>query len=345
MNFDKILTRDILPDSIIRFGIRKLLKERLRSEKKSSVEEQQKSFMNLIAQLTESPIAVNTPEANEQHYEVPTEFFKKVLGENLKYSCGYWNSESTTLNESEEAMLKLTCERAGVSNNEEILELGCGWGSLTLYMASKFPDSKIIAVSNSRTQKEFIVNEAAKRGLKNITIITSDINAFQIDKKFDRIVSVEMFEHVRNYSALFQKIENLLKPGGELFVHIFTHNKYAYLFEVKDDSDWMAKYFFTGGIMPSDHLLFYFTDNFQVKDHWIVNGTHYEKTANAWLANMDANKDSILKLFSLTYGESNKIKWWVYWRVFFMSCAELWGFKNGEEWFLSHYLFKKRELC
>jgi cyclopropane-fatty-acyl-phospholipid synthase len=345
MNIDKMLTRDLLPDFVVRFGIRRLLAERLRSEKKSNVEEQQESMMKLVNQLRESPIAVNTPEANEQHYELPTEFFKAVLGRNLKYSSGYWRSETIGLDQSENEMLELTCKRAGVKNNEDVLELGCGWGSLTMFMAAKYPDSRITAVSNSRTQKEFIDSEAAKRGLKNVTVITSDINHFQIDKQYDRIVSVEMFEHMRNYSALFEKVNNLLKPGGELFIHIFTHHKYAYLFEVKDETDWMAKYFFTGGIMPSDHLLFYFTEGLNTIDHWLVDGRHYQKTANAWLANMDRNRDQILKLFAQIYGVENKLKWWVYWRVFFMSCAELWGFNNGEEWLVSHYLFKKRNLC
>ena len=345
MNIDNLLTKNLLPDFLIRFGIRNLLRERLKSEKRENVEEQQDALMELIDFLKQSPIAINTPEANEQHYEVPTEFFKTVLGKNLKYSSGYWKTGNSTLDEAEVEMLEMTCERGGLSDNQDILELGCGWGSLTLYMAEKYPSSKITAVSNSKTQKQYIDAEAEARGLKNIEVITSDINELRLEKTFDRVVSVEMFEHMRNYSELLKKISGYLKPEGTLFVHIFTHNKYAYLFEVKDDTDWMSKYFFTGGIMPSDHLLFYFTDDFKVQNHWIVNGKHYEKTANAWLTNMDNNKDSIMKLFSQTYGEKEKIKWWVYWRVFFMSCAELWGFKNGEEWFVSHYLFKKRNLC
>ena len=342
MNIDNLLTKNILPDTLIRYGIRNLLRQRLNSVRKNSVEEQQNHFMELVKYLNENPIAVNTKDANEQHYEVPTEFFKKVLGRYLKYSSGYWENGAENLDEAEKDMLKLTCERAELFDGQEILELGCGWGSLTLFMAEKFPASQITAVSNSKTQKKYIDKEAEKRGLKNVSVITADINNLEIDKRFDRIVSVEMFEHMRNYRTLFGKIYNWLKPDGQLFVHIFTHNKYAYLFEVKDDTDWMAKYFFTGGIMPSDNLLFYFTDNYQIKNHWIVDGKNYEKTANAWLENMDRNKDSILKIFSETYGEENKIKWWVYWRVFFMSCAELWGFKNGNEWFVSHYLFKKR---
>lgn len=341
MNLDNLLIKNLLPDQIIRFGIRNLLKQRLKSERKNSPEEQKKHFMGLVNYLSENPIAVNTAEANEQHYEVPTEFYKNVLGAQLKYSSGFWEYGANNLDEAENDMLALTCERAQLINGQEILELGCGWGSLTLFMAEKYPDSNITAVSNSRTQKEFIDGEAGKRGLKNITVITSDINDFEINKKFNRVVSVEMFEHLRNYKTVFNKIYDWLESDGQLFIHIFSHNKYAYLFEVKDDTDWMAKYFFTGGIMPSDNLLLYFSENFEVKNHWVVDGKNYERTANAWLDNMDNNKYAIMNLFSKIYGEENRIKWWVYWRVFFMSCAELWGYKNGNEWFVSHYLFKK----
>ncbi len=344
MNLDNILTKNILPDFVLRFGIRRLLAERLNNEKKANVEKQQASLMNLINKLRNSPIAVNTPEANEQHYEVPTEFFKAVLGKNLKYSSGFWENDSNTLDQAETDMLELTCQRANIKNNEEILELGCGWGSLTLYMAQKFPQSKITAVSNSKTQKIYIDSEAIKRNLTNIHVITIDINQFKSETKFDRIVSVEMFEHMRNYSELFKKVQDLLKPEGELFIHIFTHKEYSYLFEVQSDTDWMAKYFFTGGIMPSNFLMLYFTTGFKTLNHWIVPGTHYQKTANAWLKNMDNNKEMILGLFEKTYGSQNTTKWWVYWRVFFMSCAELWGYKNGQEWFVSHYLFKRSEL-
>ncbi len=338
---DKVLEKNILPDSIIRFGIRRLLKVRISENAMLNADEQKEKFMSLIKQLKESPLAVNTVDANEQHYEVPTKFFQTVLGSHLKYSSGFWKKTTTTLDEAEENMLELTCRRAEIKDGETILELGCGWGSLTLYMAEKFPNSKITAVSNSRTQKEFIDEEAAKRNLRNIEIITSDINDFDTDKKFDRIVSVEMFEHVRNYSMLFQKISKFLNPEGHLFVHIFTHHSYSYLFEVKSSSDWMSKYFFTGGIMPSDHLLLYFAKNFETKNHWIVNGSHYQKTARAWLDNMDSNRNNIFGLFEDTYGKENALKWWSYWRIFFMSCEELWGYKNGNEWFVSHYLFKK----
>jgi cyclopropane-fatty-acyl-phospholipid synthase len=226
----------------------------------------------------------------------------------------------------------------------DILELGCGWGSLTLFMAKKFPDAKITAVSNSRTQKIYIDEEAKKRGLSNVYIITADMNVFTTTEKFDRVVSVEMFEHMRNYELLLQKVSGFLNEDGKLFVHIFTHKEYTYYFDVKDETDWMSKYFFTGGIMPSDHLLLYFNEHFGIEKHWRVDGTHYSKTSEAWLANMDKHKAELYPLFEQTYGKENATKWWVYWRLFFLACAELWGYKNGQEWFVSHYLFKKKSF-
>jgi cyclopropane-fatty-acyl-phospholipid synthase len=297
--------------------------------------------MNLLDELKSSPIAVNTTDANEQHYEVPTEFYRMVMGKHLKYSCGYWKHKNTSQDASEEDMLELTCERAELKEGQDILELGCGWGSLSLFMAARYTQSKIIAVSNSKTQKEYIDSQAKDRGLKNIEVITVDINNFETDKKFDRVVSVEMFEHMRNYQKLLNKVNRFLKEQGKLFVHIFSHKELAYKFEVKDDTDWMSKYFFTGGIMPSDHLFHYFNEDMVVKKHWRVNGQHYEKTSNNWLSRMDENKEKIMPIFKETYGAGEEVKWWVYWRLFFMSCAELWAFKEGEEWIVSHYLFEK----
>ena len=298
--------------------------------------------MALIDELKASPIAVNTADANTQHYEVPTEFYTYCLGKHLKYSSGYWKDGVTDIDTSEEDMLWLTCERAELQNGQDVLELGCGWGSLSLFMAAKFTQSRFTVVSNSRTQKLYIDEQAVKRGIKNLIVITIDINVFTIDKTFDRVVSVEMFEHMRNYQKLMAKVAAVLKPGGKLFVHIFTHKEYAYKFEVKDDSDWMSKYFFTGGIMPSDDLLLYFNDDLSIQNHWHVSGMHYSKTSEAWLQNMDKHKAQIMPLFEKTYGAGNAVKWWVYWRIFYMACAELWKYNNGEEWIVSHYLFNKK---
>ena len=344
MWYDKLVEQDKAPDFILRQGIRKLLKQRLEDENKGGVEAQQGHLMELIAKLKASPIAVNTADANEQHYEVPTQFYQYCLGKNLKYSSGYWKPGVTDINTSEDDMLELTCKRAELNNGQQVLELGCGWGSLSLYMATKFPGSTFKVVSNSRTQKMHIDEQAEKRGIKNLTVITADMNTFTIEDKFDRVVSVEMFEHMRNYTLLLKKVASFLKPDGKLFIHIFTHKEYAYLFEVIDDTDWMSKYFFTGGIMPSDDLMFYFNDDLVVKKHWRVSGSHYGKTSEAWLKNMDNHKAEIMPLFEQTYGKGQAVKWWVYWRLFYMACAELWAYNDGNEWIVSHYLFNKTGL-
>jgi len=341
MWYDKLIEANKVPDFLLRQGIRKLLAQRLADENKGGVEAQQAHLMALIDQLKASPIAVNTAEANVQHYEVPTQFYQYCLGKNLKYSSGYWKDGVTDIDTSEDDMLELTCQRAELQDGQQVLELGCGWGSLSLYMAAKYPGSTFKVVSNSRTQKQFIDETAKSRGIKNLVVITADMNTFSIDDQFDRIVSVEMFEHMRNYQLLMQKVASFLKPDGKLFIHIFTHKEYAYLFEVIDDTDWMSKYFFTGGIMPSDDLLLYFNDHLTVEKHWHVSGTHYAKTSEAWLKNMDAHKAEIIPLFKQTYGEDQAIKWWVYWRIFYMACAELWNYKGGNEWIVSHYLFHK----
>lgn len=341
MWYDKLIEQNKVPDFLLRRGIRGLLKQRLKDENKGGVEAQQAHLMSLIKQLKASPIAVNTSEANQQHYEVPTQFYQYCLGKNLKYSSGYWKDGVDDIDTSEDDMLALTCGRAELTNGQQVLELGCGWGSLSLYMAAKFPKSKFTVVSNSRTQKAFIDEKAKERGITNLTVITADMNTFSIDQHFDRVVSVEMFEHMRNYQLLMQKVASFLKPDGKVFIHIFTHKEYAYLFEVKDNTDWMSKYFFTGGIMPSDDLLFYFNDHLVAEQHWHVSGTHYAKTSAAWLKNMDARKADIMPLFEETYGKGQALKWWVYWRIFYMACAELWNYNEGNEWMVSHYLFHK----
>lgn len=342
MWYNSLLEKDMIPDSLIRIGIRKLLRQRLLDERKANVELQQAHLMELIDELKASPIAVNTSEANEQHYEVPTEFYQYCLGKNLKYSSGYWKAGVTNIDMSEDDMLEITCSRAELIDGQDVLELGCGWGSLSLYMAQKYPKSNFTVVSNSRTQKLHIDEQSKLRGINNLEVITVNINDFQLDKKFDRVVSVEMFEHMRNYQKLMKLVADRLKQDGKLFVHIFTHKDLAYKFEIIDETDWMSKYFFTGGIMPSDDLLLYFNEHLIIQNHWHVSGLHYSKTSEAWLQNMDKNKKEIMPLFEETYGKGQAVKWWVYWRLFYMACAELWGYNNGEEWIVSHYLFTKK---
>lgn len=342
-----LLERDLVPDFLIRRQIRRLLMQRLREEDKGAPQAQQAHLMKLIAHLRGSPIAVETDAANAQHYELPARFYEFCLGKHLKYSCADWAPGCASLDDAEEAMLSLTCERAQLRDGESILELGCGWGSLSLFMAERLPRSHVVAVSNSRSQKAFIDGKARARGLANLEVITANMNTFSTALRFDRVVSVEMFEHMRNYERLMAQIASWMKPAATLFVHIFAHARFAYPFQVRDQSDWMSKYFFTGGIMPSDDLLLYFQNDLKIREHWQISGTHYAKTAEAWLRNMDSSKPQILAVFLETYGgrhgnaQAEAVKWFVYWRVFFMACAELWAWNDGKEWLVSHYLFQK----
>jgi len=337
---DALLASGLVPDVLIRFRIRQLLRQRLREEAAGGLEVVHGRLRQRLAAWSAGPVAVNTQDANEQHYEVPPRFFELVLGPHLKYSSGFFEPGTSELGRAEAAMLALTCERAQLVDGQDILELGCGWGSLTLWMAEHFPASRITGVSNSRDQRAFILARAAERGLANVEILTADMNTFEAPGSYDRVVSVEMFEHMRNHRELMARIARWLRPGGELFVHIFTHRDFTYPFEVRDDSDWMAKHFFTGGIMPSDSYLLRFQEQLHLADHWRVSGLHYQATAEAWLQNQDAHREEILSLFRVTYGAAAPWRF-VQWRVFFMACAELWGFQGGSEWFVSHYRFRR----
>jgi len=337
---DSLLEKDLLPDWLIRIGIRRLLRQRLREIAAPSPEAQVEQF---AAALRAMPIAINTAESKEQHYEVPTVFYQHCLGPRLKYSSCYYVNGSETLAEAEERMLALTCERARLVDGIDILELGCGWGSLTLWMAERYTKARITGVSHSRTQREYILSEAARRGLTNVSIIACDMNDFDIAAGgFDRVVSVEMFEHMKNWPRLMANIARWLRPGGMFFAHVFTHSRFAYHFEVRDESDWMSKYFFTGGIMPAHSLFPQFQDDLKLLQDWKANGRHYAQTAEHWLKNMDAHRAEIMPLFAQTYGADQAVKWWSYWRIFYLACAELWWFRSGEEWLVSHYLFQKR---
>ena len=330
--YEPLVDRNLIPDSVLRAAMRRLIAGRL---------EEGQPFGNVAAyaeHLKSSPIVIHADAANQQHYEVPTEFFDTVLGPHRKYSCCVWEL-GDTLEQAELRSLNLTAQRAQIEDGHSILDLGCGWGSFSLYAAERFPSSRITAVSNSQTQRFYIQAQAHQRGLTNLRVITANIDSFTPVDGFDRIVSVEMLEHVRNYQALFRRIATWLKPQGRFFVHIFSHHRLAYPFEVRDSSDWMAQHFFTGGQMPSDDLFHHFQDDLRVLDHWTLSGLHYAKTLEAWLARMDQHQAAIMPLFDKTYGSSDALKWWVRWRMFFMASAELWNFGGGKEWIVSHYLF------
>ena len=337
----ELAEKGIIPDYFIRQGIVRNCENRLNNENVSNTEKVSSKKQSWIQQMKESPIALVPEKANEQHYEVPPAFFENVLGKHLKYSSGYWPDGVNSLDESEESMLELSFERAQLADGDSILELGCGWGSLTCYMASKLPNSKITAVSNSKDQKEHILNRCKNQGLDNIEVITADMNDFETENKYDRVVSIEMFEHMRNYKKLLSKISSWLNDDGKLFIHIFTHQSVVYPFENQGEADWMAREFFSGGMMPSHDLLLHFQDDLIIDDVWSMSGTHYEKTSLAWVNKMDANKDSIMKIFLKTYGDDAKL-WFQRWRIFFMSCEKLFGYNNGSDWGVSHYRFSKR---
>lgn len=326
-----------VPDGLIRAGIRMICDRRLK-EMASTAGDVEAAFLE---EIKRHAVAEHADSANEQHYELPPAFFEAVLGPHLKYSCCYYEDETATLAEAEKAALVRSAANAGVQDGQDILELGCGWGSLTLHLATTLPNARITAVSNSAPQRQFIEARAAERNLSNVRIITADMNVFRpeehgVGPQFDRIVSVEMFEHMSNWHVLLERVRGWVRPEGRFFMHIFTHENHPSRYDHTDPDDWMAQHFFTGGIMPSHGLIRRFNHLFTVEEEWRWNGAHYARTARDWLNNMDAAKPQVMAVLRNAYGDQAKL-WERRWRVFFLAVEGMFGHRNGEPWGVSHY--------
>ncbi len=332
--------RRLLPDSLVRAGMRRLCARRLDQigASGSTTHTDPEALEVFAAQMRQGPVAPVPEQANKQHYEVPAAFYALALGKHKKYSSCYWADDTTTLTDAEEHSLRTTCERAGLQDGMDVLELGCGWGSLTLWMAAAFPHARITAVSNSASQRAFIIKTATERNLKNITVVTRDMNDFTTEQQFDRVVSIEMFEHMRNYQELLRRISTWLRPGGRLFVHIFAHRSRPYEFATQGDEDWMAKHFFTGGIMPCQQIFNAFEQHMVVENAWTWDGTHYQKTAEAWLQNLDNARAQAAQTLASANPSTPAALQVNRWRMFFMACAETFGYNHGAEWLVAHYL-------
>lgn len=335
------LERNLLPDAVLRRLTRLLLALRLRSGYKPSSDLQLSDLLLFVQSLKEMPVAIKTDKPKTQHYELPTSFFKLVLGKHFKYSCCYFADKSSSLEDAEKAMLELYCERSQLKDGHSVLDIGCGWGSLSLYIAQKFKNCKVTGICNSTTQKAFIQEHCQALQLHNVEIIVADISTFEMEGTYDRIFSIEMFEHMKNYKDLLKKISKWMNEDSLLFVHHFCHKTFAYHFEDISEDDWITRYFFEGGTMPAANLLLYFQDDVSVVNHWLVNGKHYAQTSEEWLTRMDQNLPDIKPIMESTYGKDQALKWTVYWRTFFIAVAELFGYNNGEEWMVALFLFKK----
>lgn len=331
-----------LPDAVIRGGIRRLLRARLDAVRRRDCEAMATDTRAFIEAMGRAPVAPMPARANEQHYEVPAAFFAEVLGPRRKYSSAYFPSGTESLAQAEESALDATCRRAGVEDGMRVLELGSGWGSLTLWMAERFPHARITGVSNSVSQRRYVAREAQRRGLRNVRLVTADMNEFDAGERFDRVVSVEMFEHMRNYRVLFERIRGWLAPRGRFFMHIFCHRAAPYEFTDAGEGDWMSRHFFSGGMMPSEGLPLRFQSHLEHVDLWRWSGLHYERTANLWLANLDRSREAVMPILADVYGADAASLWWMRWRTFFMACAELFGYRRGQEWWVAHHLFERR---
>ncbi len=329
----------LIPDALLRMGIRHLCAQRLREEHQGGPAAMAQRAAEYLQDWQAGPVALVPEKANEQHYEVPPRLFELSLGKHLKYSCSLWDAGTENLDQAESAMLELTCERAQLRDGQQILELGCGWGSLSLWMAEHYPSAQVTSVSNSTPQREWIEQRARERNLGNLRVITADINDFDTQEQFDRVVSVEMFEHCRNHQLLFQRIHGWLKPEGKLFTHVFCHRDLYYPYESKGEGDWMARHFFSGGVMPSFDLFLKAQQSLRLDSRWWLGGEHYQKTSEAWLKLLDAHRAEAEQLFAAQGQDGARAV--QRWRMFYMAVAEMFGYAGGVEWGVGHYLFQR----
>jgi cyclopropane-fatty-acyl-phospholipid synthase len=335
----ELAERRWLPDTLVRFGIRQLLRSRLQAEQQRADEQDRQAQLHQL--FATGPIAIDAVAANEQHYEVPAAFYQQMLGPHLKYSSCWWDAGCHDLEQAEATMLQLTCQRAELSDGQRILELGCGWGSLTLWMANEYPHAKILAISNSHSQQQFIQQQCRSRHLHNVEVQVHNVANLSLQETFDRVVSVEMFEHMRNWQQLLANVAGWANAAGKIFLHTFCHRRLFYPFEVDGQADWMAKHFFSGGVMPSYDLLQQLDLPLQIQQQWQVNGQHYAKTCHAWLQNLDRSSREIEAMFAEQLGGAAARRQLSRWRMFVMACAELFAYAGGKEWFVSHTLLKQ----
>jgi len=337
---DRLLAWNAVPDSILRKIVRARVRRVQSSFDRLAPEDAEARETLLLERLESGPVTVCAEDANRQHYEVPPAFFALTLGPWFKYSCCYWPDGVADLARAEELMLELTAERAGLSDGQSVLDLGCGWGSFALWAAERYPHSRILAFSNSDPQRRHIEQRARQRGLDNLRVATGDVSSFAPAERFDRVVSVEMLEHVRNHKVLFERIAGWLSPSGLFFAHVFCHRKHLYAYELDGEASWMTEHFFSGGIMPSWDYLTRYGESLSLVDRWQVEGSHYAKTLRAWLVNLDRSRNDVLPVLRHTYGPEQARLWLAYWRIFFIACEETFALDEGRSYFVGHYLFE-----